>query len=393
MLRTIVSVAMVWLLAGCATIAVHPAKPDMFDDSGFARPSESTDRAPVFAFSPAMEHFFQEQIVPQVRIHGPQQGLVHALYSAQRVRLSYDGAFTRNAAEAFDARAGNCLSLVIMTASFAKRLGLEVRYQRVESEGIWARDGQLVQIVGHVNVALGRPDSPLHRTQSPRDWVTIDFLPIDDAERQRVRHIDEARVVAMYMNNKSVEALARGNRADAYWWSRASIEQDLRFTSAYITLAVVLQQHGLFEKALGALRYALGLEPHNTQALSNLVGNLRGQGREGEAQEAARLLARLEPTTPMASFKTGLRALKTGDFSAAKSALKTALRGAPDDHEFHFLLAVACQGLGDLDEAKKHLQEAQTLSPNGVRRAVYASKLKQWEASPQIAPGTTLHQW
>ena len=50
---------------------------------------------------------------------------------------------TRNAAEAFDARSGNCLSLVIMTAAFAKELGLPVRYQNVFVDEAWSRSGDL----------------------------------------------------------------------------------------------------------------------------------------------------------------------------------------------------------------------------------------------------------
>ena len=47
---------------------------------------------------------------------------------------------TRSAAEAFDLRAGNCLSRVIMTGALAKELGLPVYYQRVHSEETWTRD-------------------------------------------------------------------------------------------------------------------------------------------------------------------------------------------------------------------------------------------------------------
>jgi transglutaminase-like putative cysteine protease len=54
---------------------------------------------------------------------------VQALYQPDQIRLEYDAAVTRNAAQAFEARTGNCLSLVIMTAALARELGLTVRYQ------------------------------------------------------------------------------------------------------------------------------------------------------------------------------------------------------------------------------------------------------------------------
>ena len=61
---------------------------------------------------------------------------------------------TRNAAQAFAARSGNCLSLVIMTAAFAKELGLTVAYQKVFVDDTWARTGDIYLSIGHVNVTL-----------------------------------------------------------------------------------------------------------------------------------------------------------------------------------------------------------------------------------------------
>ena len=57
--------------------------------------------------------------------------LLEALYTQGELRLEYDARRTRTAAEAFDARMGNCLSLVIMTAAFATEMQLQVRFQDV----------------------------------------------------------------------------------------------------------------------------------------------------------------------------------------------------------------------------------------------------------------------
>ena len=59
------------------------------------------------------------------------------LYKRQKLGLEYDATSTRTASEAYAARAGNCLSLVIMTSAFAKALGLPVYYQRVFVDESW----------------------------------------------------------------------------------------------------------------------------------------------------------------------------------------------------------------------------------------------------------------
>jgi len=40
--------------------------------------------------------------------------------------LEYESRVTRNASETYAARMGNCLSLVIMTAAFARKVGMRI---------------------------------------------------------------------------------------------------------------------------------------------------------------------------------------------------------------------------------------------------------------------------
>jgi hypothetical protein len=43
---------------------------------------------------------------------------------------------TRNAPQTFAARAGNCLSRVIMTAAFAKEIGVPIRHPMVLGDAV-----------------------------------------------------------------------------------------------------------------------------------------------------------------------------------------------------------------------------------------------------------------
>src|SRR4051794_19658721 len=126
------------MLAACATSPLPEQPPRLFDDRLFAPPSAPIAAADVFALSPRMKYYVNVEIAEQLRYKGRQRGLVDALYSKGELKLEYDAATTRNAAEAFDARAGNCLSLVIMTAAFAKWMGMPVRYQNVYTDETWS---------------------------------------------------------------------------------------------------------------------------------------------------------------------------------------------------------------------------------------------------------------
>jgi tetratricopeptide (TPR) repeat protein len=217
---------------------------------------------------------------------------------------------TRTAREAFDARAGNCLSLVLMTAALAKELGLEVRYQRVFADDAWSRVGELHVASSHVNVTLGRKSGDPRALFSERNLLTIDFMQTRRGRPYRAFAIREATVVAMYMNNRAAEALAAGRVDDAYWWARAAVGQAPAFFAAWNTLGVIYRHRGHLREAEAVLSYILEREPANTSAMSNLALVLGESGHPREAAALSERLARLEPVPPL---RRGARLLHPRD--------------------------------------------------------------------------------
>lgn len=122
------------LLAGCASLAPPPVPPAaLFADARFAPPSEPIGAHDLFALSPAMRSYLNSSaFTSRLRTKGLQHGLVDALYSKSDLKLEYESTITRTASQTYAARMGNCLSLVIMTAAFAKELGMPVRFQSVD---------------------------------------------------------------------------------------------------------------------------------------------------------------------------------------------------------------------------------------------------------------------
>src|SRR5205085_8990753 len=154
-MRIVASLLTCLALTACAGMPAPPSSEDLFRDAFFAAPRDHIDAADVFAMSDAMQRYARTEIAARARQLGRQQALVDALYHRQQLKLDYEAATTRNAAEAFEARSGNCLSLVIMTAAFAKELGLQIEYRSAFLEETWSRSGDLVFRSGHVNVTLG----------------------------------------------------------------------------------------------------------------------------------------------------------------------------------------------------------------------------------------------
>jgi Flp pilus assembly protein TadD len=365
------------LLAACSHAPVAPPPAQLFSDHLFAAPSERISADDVFALSDAMRRYLETEMAGPMLSKGLHKGLIDALYSKNQLRLEYDASITRNASQAFEARSGNCLSLVIMTAAFAKALRLSVEYHSAFVEPSWSRVGGMYFLSGHVNLTLAGKWIGARAAYATGELLTIDFLPAQELRGLRTWVISEQTILAMYMNNRAAEAVAQGQLNDAYWWGRTAIGQDPAFLSAYNTLGVIYLRHGDWPQAERVLGYVLEREPANAQALSNLALALEKQGRVAESSVLHRRLAQIEPYPAFYFFDRGLAAMRLGDFKAARDLFAREVDRDPYYHEFQFWLGVAKLRLGDLGEARKHLALAVEYSPTRGDRDRYTAKLER----------------
>ncbi len=370
------------LLSACASAPPPPRPAPLLADHLFGAPSEKVSTDEVLKVTDAMRRYLAVDIADQLRTKGPQIGLIDALYRRAQLKLEYDAATTKTASEAFEARSGNCLSLVLMTAALAHELQLSVRYQSAYLEEAWSRDGNLLFASGHVNITLGRRmlDAGSMRDISP--W-TIDFLPADEIRMLRVREIDEKTVLAMYANNRAAEALARGKLDDAYAWVAEALRKDETFMNSYNTLGVVYMRHGHPAEAERVFAYVLEREPKNTRALANIAETYNRLERPADAEAARTRLAAVEAVPPFHFFNLGLDAAKQSDWRTAREFFAREVARADYYHEFHFWLGLADWQLGDVVQAKKHLQLAMDNSTTRGQHDLYAAKLAWLQSRPK----------
>lgn len=363
-------------LAGCAAEVVAPPRTDVFDDAAFKPPAVKIDPQEAMALTPAMRRFAENEMAAEIRSKGLRNGLIDALYTKGRLQLDYDSEVTRTAGEAFDARRGNCMSLVLMTAAFARHFNLPVRFNSVYIEENWTRANNIFFVAGHVNISLARPLATQRATVfGEPDLLTIDFLPPDEVRGHRSRAVDESTIVAMFLNNRAAEALTVGKVDEAYWWARAAIMTDSRWLSAYNTLAVLYRRKGLGDRAEATLRLVLEREPLNVQAMSNLILVLSDAGRQEEAQKYANQLAQIQPVPPYKFFDEGVAAMKAGEFATARQFFRKEVARAAYVPEFHFWLGLANWGLGDVQTARGEIAKALENSATVKDRELYGAKL------------------
>ena len=384
--RLALAVAPLLLMAGCAAPS-HPlaaASPDLFDDADFGPAREPIDPDDVFRMTPEMQAYLAKVILPMAHIRGVQEALTNALYARSKLMLEYDSSTTRTASQAFEARQGNCLSLVIMTGAFANAMGLRVTYQQVATEDMWSRSGGMYFMSGHVNLAFQ------HRFDKSAIY-TVDFMPaVNDG--YFTRPISQETVLAMYMNNRAAEAMVLGHLDDAYWRIRQAVRIDPQFRSAYNTLGVIYLRHGDAARAEQVLHYVLQGEPANPRVLANYADALSQLGRIAEAKAVQARLAVLEPVPPFYWFVQGQAALHKGDFVKAREMFLKEIDRDPDYHEFHYALAVADFQLNRLDEARAEMSLAMSDAVKRSDHDLYAAKLDKLKAWRQDARAPSLVQ-
>jgi tetratricopeptide (TPR) repeat protein len=378
-MKTLLTVLLSLLLAACAAAPPMPPATDLFHDEAFVAPANPIDAGAALAVSPAMRAYLAANLGQRSHSLDRRRQLIDAL-SRGDLKLEYDAESTRTAAQAFDARSGNCLALVLMTAAFAKEMGLTLHYQQLVGAEAWSRADQLYIGIGHVNLRLDDPSirSPLNLSDA--NAMIVDFLPSVDARMLNTTLISERRVIAMYLNNRAVEVLTTGKVDAAYWWAREAIRTDPEMLGAYVTLGVIYRRHGRPAWADAALSRVAEREPANVYAMTNRVLTLRDLGRGAEAAALAKRLEELDPQPPFKYFNEGLAAYRAGRIDVAQRLFKKEVARAPYHHEFEFWLAVTYVEQHDVERAAVHLRRAKDASTTRKDHDLYAGKLERLKA-------------
>ncbi len=381
--RTLMASLACLLAAACATVPAPAPAPTaaalgaLFADANMAKPSEAPTAENLFALSGPMKAYLNSKTFQDaVQTRGAEMGLVDALYAKESLKLDYDDSVTRDAAATFASRRGNCLSLVIMTAAFAKALKLDVRFQDVRISADWSRNGNLYVGSNHVNLSVAAPAAvSFSNFQKLTNRITIDFVPSSQAGEQSVRKLSENMIKAMYLNNRAVEELEHQRFDNAYWWARAAIVQEPGYTAAHNTLGVIYHRRGDSGMAERVFAGALARTPQDPMLMKNLVPVLEHLGKGAEARILAAQVAALDPEPPLHFFESGIRAMEAGQYLDAKKLFAREADRSPFNHELHYWLGLAHLRLGEAQAARKELTIALSYSNSVEASHRYSSKL------------------
>ena len=113
-------------------------------------------------------------------------------------------------------------------------------------------------------------------------------------------------------------------------------------------------------------RRAIELDPSLAEAYSGLAFQLVWTGRTREALELTRRATEVSPFDPIMWSNAGVHFFVAGQYDSALVRLKHCLQIAPDFHPGHWAIGAVYAELGDMPNAIRHLEQANTLSENQV---------------------------
>ncbi len=151
--------------------------------------------------------------------------------------------------------------------------------------------------------------------------------------------------------------IAQGRLEDAIAHLRKWSRKHPKALSAKRMLAEALHQAGHLQQAKGLYLELSKQYPNDAGLLNNLANVYLALGEPG-AMKLARRAYNLAPTNPATIDTLGWLYVKTGDFETGLKYLRDAHSRNAKSNEIRYHIAVALEGLGRLDEARRQLRKA-----------------------------------
>lgn len=366
-------------VAACSTtreISSADLEP-VFNDAAFPGADEVSIESSddVFALGTEARAYLDTNIASIRDFHDRGKALLDELFHQAELNLSYRSNANSTADETFHNRSANCLSLSILAYAMAEHVGLDARFQEVDIPAFWERRDNYSLMNRHVNILLRPKETIDTMLVLRRVEFEVDFQPLPGFRHPPTRTITRQRALAMFYNNKAVDALLAKDHDHAYAYLKAALKQDPTLDMALSNLALLYRNEGHDEFARRSYEQALASSPGNGIAAEGLAAILRENGEEDEAAAMLYRVKQARRDNPWFQYIRGEEAYDDHEWLKAIGFYREALALKDNVDTFHFGLARAYLQLGKRDLAEMHLRKAKRFAGYDDLKQKYQSKL------------------
>jgi Flp pilus assembly protein TadD len=344
------------LLVGCVTTASQNRE-RAFGDTAWRRVVAEAGVDPdaaVYPFetTPEMVRWAHEKVDRYTTLV-PSQRLVMlqaAMFNPSEFTFDYDETLTLTAAEAFDARRGNCLSFTVLFVAMSRELGMPAFLVLVDRLPEVQKDQNVVVVNRHV-VAGYVETGKMH---------LYDFYESSETPLVHRRVVDDVTASAMYHTNLGADGLRSGDLDKALRNLDIATTIAPEWPPGWINLGVALVREGRRDAAMDAYRTALEMEPGNPSALTNMAIVYRKMGQEEAARDALRAAAE-GPSSPFTLIALADAEMTQGNLRDARRYLQRARRSYGREPDVYDALSRLARRSGQHRKAQEFEQRASEL--------------------------------
>jgi tetratricopeptide (TPR) repeat protein len=357
------------VLAGCAggPSTPFPLQVPWHDEAfGYDASLVTVTRQDLFRLDPELQQKLKDPALQRLSMRKRLDHLVRLLYGGEKKPFPYMAGHSTVAAETWQQRRGDCLSLTVLAYAMAREMNMVSQIQEVQVPVMFDRRGGVDFLNRHVNL-LFPGSGPLNRHEGRLQSgdMIVDFEPEIGSNRDGQALSDKA-ILSRYFNNIAAEQLANDQQVLAYAYFKAAILAEPQYASSYANLALLYRRAGMLVDAEKLLHQAIALSAEDTVALSSLHQLLLEQGRQAEAEKYARLLQSRRDKDPYYWIGLGLQGLRDGKIEQSIRALEEAQRLTNGFQEVHRYLALAYWRAGEQGRANEQLSLLASLNGDGA---------------------------
>ncbi len=330
------------------------------------------DEEAVLAVSAEMREFLSRHVARRAGRVTRLRQLSQAIISEGTFGLKYDET-TRTASETFRTRRGNCLSFSNMFVAMARQVGLDARYQEVDTPPDWSFKDDAFVLNRHVDVLVDLGKEGEH---------VVDFNMEDFRTSYDRRTISDARALAHNDNNIGVERMQQGDTASALRYLRRAASNDPLFSPAWTNLGILYWRKGHPAHAEAAYLQALNADGGDLVAMSNLATLYERRGDQERAVAYRNRVAGHRERNPYYRYQLAREAFAAQDYDLAIRHLNYAIRRKKNEDRFYFLLSLSHLKKGDERAARRWLSRAEEVAATDALKRRYESKLEILLSAP-----------
>lgn len=236
---------------------------------------------------------------------------------------------TYDATTAIRLNKGNCMSLAILTTAYAKSVGLDFSYRKVNTLPIFIQKEDIILSSSHVQTLIYDPDfiADKHLFYFSNPAIVIDYFPSKD--NRPGKKLSYGTFLAMYYKNIAASALAEGDLNKSFLYANTAYQFDRKNIETINLLAVIHRRAGDVKTAEAI--YEIGLEKgeDSISLLSNYIMLLKTQHRMDEVAILQDKLDQLDDPNPYQWLGEAYTAQSVGNIKQAEIYYRKALEKAP----------------------------------------------------------------